>query len=105
MFNVSGTNSFEEVIKRRIYDTVAQIEGLRSTGDRRILIVDDEATCLMGIRSLLKSLGVDADTLVDVAMSGKEAVNSVEAVLQLGLNYQIIFTDVSMPQMDGLEAS
>ena len=48
-----------------------------ATGRERILVVDDEAMCLMGIRSLLKSLDVDVDKYVDVAMTGLEALKSV----------------------------
>ena len=77
---------------------------LRTNG-ARILIVDDESTCLMGIRGLIKSFGINMDKCCDVALSGVEAVKSVEAALRLGIEYKIIFTDISMPDMDGLEAT
>ena len=76
-----------------------------ATGGKRILIVDDESTCVMGVRAMLKSLKIDVDTYADVAMTGAEAVKSVQAILALGLNYEFIFTDISMPEMDGLEAT
>lgn len=104
IFQVSNC-SYDEVMKRRIFVQANQIRSLLATGRKRILIVDDESTCLMGVRAMLKSLAIDVDLLVDVAITGREALQSVEASISLGLDYQIIFTDISMPEMDGLEAS
>lgn len=59
----------------------------------------------MGIRGLLKSFKIDVDRLVDVAMTGLEAVKSVQSALNIGVDYHIVFTDISMPEMDGLEAA
>lgn len=101
----NGGDSFDKIIKTRVYHQVSHVKKLLETGRKRILVVDDEATCLMGVRALLKSLGIKVDELVDIAMTGKEAVRSVEATLSLGLDYQFIFTDISMPEMDGLEAT
>ena len=38
-------------------------------------------------------------------MTGLEAVKSIEAAFALGIDYQIIFTDISMPVMDGMDAT
>ena len=48
----------------------------------------------MGIRGLIKSFGINMDKTCDVAMTGAEAVKSVEAALRLGIEYKIIFTDI-----------
>lgn len=98
-------SSFEDIIKQRIYFFADHMKSVLETGRNRILVVDDEATCLMGVRSLLKGAKIDVDTLVDVAMNGLEAVRSVETALELEVDYKFIFMDISMPVMDGLEAT
>ncbi len=59
-----------------------------------LLFVDDTAMNLDVIKGLLKKTGIKIDT----ALSGKEAL---EAVKQN--NYDIIFIDHRMPEMDGIE--
>ena len=98
-------SSFDEVMQKRIYKYEQSHKALLATGCGRILIVDDESTCLMGIRGLLKSFKINVDKLVDVATTGLEAVKSIQSALDLGVDYQIVFTDISMPEMDGLEAA
>ena len=64
----------------------------------RILIVDDHEIFRRGLRSLLESRK-------DLDITG-EAVNGVEAVEKAKeLQPDIIVMDVSMPQMDGLQAA
>ena len=64
----------------------------------RILIVDDHEIFRRGLRSLLESRG-------DFDITG-EAVNGLEAVEKAKeLKPDIIVMDVSMPQMDGLQAA
>ena len=41
----------------------------------------------MGIRSLLKSFKIDVDRFADVAMTGLQAIQSIEAAFNLGLEY------------------
>ena len=61
-----------------------------------ILLVDDEEFNLMTMQSLLKLERVLADT----ATNGEEAVSKVEQ----NPNYKLIFMDVYMPVMDGIQA-
>ena len=61
-----------------------------------ILLVDDEEFNLMTLQSLLKLERVLADT----ATNGEEAVSKVEQ----NRNYKLIFMDVYMPVMDGIQA-
>jgi DNA-binding NarL/FixJ family response regulator len=64
----------------------------------RILIVDDHEIFRRGLRSLLESRK-------DLDITG-EAVNGVEAVEKAKeLHPDIVVMDVSMPQMDGLQAA
>lgn len=64
----------------------------------RILIVDDHEIFRRGLRSLLESRK-------DLDITG-EAVNGIEAVEKAKeLHPDIVVMDVSMPQMDGLQAA
>ena len=60
----------------------------------RILIIDDER----GIRNALKEILTDEGFEVDVAENGK---TGLEAARQKA--YDLIFSDIKMPEMDGIE--
>ena len=61
----------------------------------KILIIDDEAA----IRSSLKEILEYEDHTVDTAEDGKEGV-----VAATKGEYDIIFCDIKMPGLDGIEA-
>ncbi len=64
----------------------------------RVLLVDDHAILRAGLRALLKA---EADIeVVDEADDGSEAVAKAER-----LSPDVILMDISMPVMDGLEAT
>jgi CheY-like chemotaxis protein len=65
----------------------------------RVLLVDDNE---INIRLLLTFLKRQKVMLVDTAEDGRAAVDSVERNLQ---GYDLIFMDISMPIMDGIEAT
>ncbi|KAJ5524175.1 hypothetical protein N7494_010825 [Penicillium frequentans] len=65
----------------------------------RILLVDDNDINLRLIRTFMKKRNVAA---VDTAQNGREAVNLVAKTL---LGYDFIFMDMSMPVMNGFEAT
>ena len=67
--------------------------------DRRVLIVDDTAINLEIASYLVESVGFDVET----AMDGREAVDMFFDT-QPGY-YDVIFMDINMPVMDGLEAT
>jgi len=61
----------------------------------KILVVDDIDINVMITASILEDYGIISDT----ASSGKEAIEQVRAK-----NYDIVFMDHMMPEMDGMEA-
>lgn len=61
-----------------------------------ILVAEDNATLRFLARKQLASLGYQCD----VVENGKQAVERVKTT-----KYAVIFMDVHMPQMDGLEAA
>lgn len=64
--------------------------------DLKVLIVDDNNVNIIVLKKLLQSMGVKAD----IAENGKIALQKVEEK-----NYQLIFMDIHMPEMDGFEAT
>lgn len=65
----------------------------------RILIVDDDHVCCTVLAMQLPLIGD-----VDLAGSGKEAVEAVGRALDIGRPYGLIFLDIVMPDGDGQEA-
>lgn len=64
----------------------------------KILIVDDEPLIVKGLASMLQRIGSSKDIEVITAQCGDEAVHLMERE-----NADILLTDISMPEMNGLE--
>ena len=62
----------------------------------KTLVVDDSIPTRRIFRSILQKIGFE----VDEAVHGKEALEILEKKID---QYCIIFSDISMPQMDGFE--
>ncbi|WP_159466630.1 PAS domain S-box protein [Dyadobacter sp. 3J3] len=78
------------------------IENVFSDFHPVILLVDDNAVNRKVANEILKKSGC----IVDLAESGFEAIEKVENKLTLsGENYDIIFMDIQMPDMDGVETT
>ena len=67
-------------------------------------MVDDESYCLFGLKTMLKR-GLDFKSRCDQALSGEEAIDILKANYDLGLEYKLIFMDLSMPGMSGIETT
>ena len=68
----------------------------RSSGLKaRILVVDDQPEVAHVVRAVLVQEGFEAET----AVNGREALD----LLMSALHFDLIITDVRMPEMDGLE--
>lgn len=72
------------------------MERLQATSDvqKRVLVVDDHIDLLKGFSTVFEELGF----VTDVAPSGMTALNFVAAH-----TYSVIFIDLDMPVMTGLE--
>lgn len=66
-----------------------------------ILFVDDDETNQLFVGIQLKKLRYKMDS----AFNGREAIDQVEDMAKQGKKYDIIFMDVSMPVMGGIEAT
>jgi CheY-like chemotaxis protein len=62
----------------------------------RLLLAEDSPTNQMVVRGMLEGTGY----LIDVVANGEEAVTAVDS-----LPYDVVLMDVSMPEMDGIEAA
>jgi len=76
------------------------VDRLRTTpqpwvpGELRVLVVDDEADVLLGLRILVESLGVD----VKAASNGREALSLIGTWVP-----HLVLSDITMDGMSGLE--
>ena len=71
----------------------------------KILIVDDNQSARRGLIALLNSFGYRQQLYFEIKIVG-EATNGREAVLlSQELDPDLIFMDINMPVMDGLEAT
>ena len=82
-------------------DTLTIIPGQQFKTDQtgaqlKILVVDDVPVNQIVVEKMLDSLGYQVDT----AGNGCEAVEAVESK-----HYDLIFMDIQMPEMDGIEAT
>ena len=68
--------------------------------DTRILAVDDAKTHRQLIRSSLKDLGYSN---VDLVVDGQQAIQALKRGLTETRPYDLIISDVQMPNMSGLE--
>ena len=66
--------------------------------NRRVLVVDDNASARTIIADLLSSLSMSPD----VVPSGASAILAVQEAVRRGQPYELICMDWQMPQMDGL---
>ncbi|KAJ5379548.1 hypothetical protein N7509_012667 [Penicillium cosmopolitanum] len=71
----------------------------RAQSNPRVLLVDDNDINLRLIRAFMKKCDI---TAVDTAQNGREAVILFEQML---LGYDLVFMDMSMPVMNGFEAT
>lgn len=69
----------------------------KESGRIKTLIVEDEPKIAEGICGKITSLDDDF-TVVGKAYNGKEALEKIEE-----LNPHVVFTDIAMPEMDGME--
>ena len=78
----------------------AQLEqGVRLPENLRVLVADDDAIACEHARSVLQSLGIEADT----AESGSDALAKMRQAYDQGSPYDLLLTDYRMPGMSGLE--
>jgi two-component system CheB/CheR fusion protein len=73
----------------------------RQSKSWRGLVVDDMPAARRAVGIALSALGGQITT----ATNGAEAIEIVRLARKSGMDFDIIFTDIQMPVMDGLEAT
>ncbi len=68
--------------------------------DMRILVTEDDYVSRYALTIMLRGYGD-----VDVAVDGAESLKAFRLALEEGKAYDLVFMDIMMPKMDGLEAS
>lgn len=63
---------------------------------RKVLVIDDDAVVGRSFDRVLSDKGYDVSTV----LNGEDALSSIEHN-----NYDVVFTDIKMPGMDGLEVT
>lgn len=66
----------------------------------KVLIVDDFALARLLVRNALAPFNIGH---IETAVSGEEALGKIQSALKEGQPYSIVFTDVTMPGMNGLQ--
>ncbi|MFM7601009.1 MAG: PAS domain-containing protein [Pseudanabaena sp.] len=100
IFHFAIVISTSEKIKQSLVASIGETMSNTLFADKlplRILLVEDNRVNQMVARSLLKKLGYE---VADIANNGLEAVQAVKEH-----NYDLIFMDLQMPEMDGLTAT
>lgn len=84
--------------------TISSFNGPMASESRslHILAVDDNSLNLLLLTRYLSKRPMDS---VVTAKNGVEAVAAVKKAYELGQDFDVIFMDISMPQMDGFEAT
>ena len=82
--------------KPEVHIAADQVSGNGSNGSVRILLAEDNVINQKVALSMLGKMGYQADVVPD----GREAVRALEQI-----NYDLVFMDCMMPEMDGLEAT
>ncbi len=67
----------------------------------RVLVVDDSDDSLLILEEQLRSFGLEPST----ALSGAQAIESIEQAIDNGLPYQLVLLDWMMPDLDGLQTA
>ena len=70
------------------------------------MVVDDEPFNLLTLKQMVKlSKFKDLHRLIDTANNGIDCIKKIKAAQADNISYSLIFMDLSMPIMDGYEAT
>ena len=94
-FVINVANIFEQITSQSRKEISATTESIQKSPDN-ILVVDDSLTT----RTLISNILNEEGYVVKSAKSGKEAIEYISLY-----SFQLIVTDIEMPEMDGFELS
>ena len=86
-------------------EVFSQLKLFKEWGQKRIMVVDDEEICLAIMKTIFSSCGFNNQYEIDYCINGHECVDKVIEAYEHGMTYAMIFTDVSMPVLNGIDAT
>ena len=69
------------------------------------MVVDDEEFCIATMKAIFKICGFNCDYQIDFCMNGQESIDKVMEAYENGMSYGMIFTDFSMPVLNGIDST
>ncbi|MCT7486272.1 response regulator [Aliarcobacter cryaerophilus] len=87
---------YNTIFDKKIESKRVESKKMKLTSSKKALIVEDNEINQLVTSQMLESIGFD----IDIANDGLEAVNMANKS-----NYDIVFMDLQMPNMDGFEAT
>ncbi|MGJ0318963.1 response regulator [Aliarcobacter cryaerophilus] len=87
---------YNTIFDKKIENKRAESEKMKLTSLKKALVVEDNEINQLVTSKMLESIGFD----IDIANDGLEAVDMANKS-----NYDIVFMDLQMPNMDGFEAT
>ena len=95
----------QELIQRRLAVRPSQYHQRLSQKRNRILVVRDKFMSMYSLCSLLQLCNIDIEKEVDLALNGKEAVETVKHAQKCGMSHRLILLDLQLPVSDGIDAA
>ena len=86
-------------------DVFSKLKLFNKWSQKRILIVDDEEFCIATMKAIFQICGFNCDYEIDFCINGQESVEKVIEAYENGMSYAIIFTDFSMPVLNGIDST
>jgi CheY-like chemotaxis protein len=84
---------------------IDSVQEMMKNFKNRIMVVDDEEFILSSTMQMLQLACIDVDKKCDFLMTSEESLNHLIKTYKLGFSYSYIFTDFSMPVMDGIKST
>ena len=95
----------KEINLGKVTDVYDRLKLFKKWSQKRIMVVDDEEFCIAIMKALLDSCGFNSDYEIDFCINGQECLDKVIQAYEHGMSYGIIFTDFSMPVLNGIDAT
>lgn len=96
------SNDEKQIAIQRAKADKAKISGGEKSNDIHVLVADDNATNIEVVRRMLKLEKVND---VAIAKDGREAYELVKDVMERKRKFDLIFMDVQMPNLDGIQST
>lgn len=101
-FFAAGPKTNAQVAKEDQMKAIDRAMAAKAGGKLRVLVADDNSTNIEVVSKMLKLEDVYD---VTIAKDGQEAYDLVKANMEKNLRFDVIFMDIQMPNLDGLQST